>query len=83
MNITVLNKHKISQDLGKFFEFVQSIVDIDNLLQDFVLLCSEKSNLNVGWLVHTVLLDCDTHTSLLVCCYVIDRMTVRNFLLDG
>ena len=36
------------EDLGEFFEFVQSIVDIGNLLQDFVLLCIEESNLNVG-----------------------------------
>ena len=64
MNITVLNKHKSSQDLGEFFEFVQRVVDIDNLLEDFVLLRSEESNLNVEWLVHIVLLDCHTHTLL-------------------
>ena len=81
LNITVLNKHKISENLGEFFDFVQCIVDIGNLLQDFVLLCSEESNRNEGWLVHTVLLDCDTHPHLLVCCYVIHRMKVRKFLL--
>ena len=90
--ITSLNKiieHYSSQQTvnlktwSEYFEFVQSINDIGNLLQDFVLLCSEESNLNVGWLVHTVLLDCDTHPSLLVCCYVIHRMTVRKLLLHG
>ena len=83
MNIIVLNKYKISEDLDDFFEFVQSIVDIGNMIQDFVLLCSEESNLNVGWLVHTVLLDCDKHPSLLVCCYVIHRMTVCKFVLHA
>ena len=63
MNITVLNKHKISHDLSELFEFVQSIVDIGNMLQDFAVLCSEESNLNEGWLV-TLYFLIATHTHL-------------------
>ena len=36
--------------VGRVFEIVQSIVDLDILFQDFILLCREESNLNVGWL---------------------------------
>ena len=61
MNLAVLNKHKISEHLGEFFEFVQSIFDIGKLLQDFGLLCSEESNLKVGWLYQDELLDGDAH----------------------
>ena len=48
---------KVFQDLGQFVEFIQSIIHIDNLLQAIFFLCSEESNLKVGWVVHTVLPD--------------------------
>ena len=67
----ILNKDKVPQNLGQFFEFIQSYVDIGNLLQPFTFLCSEESNLNVEWFVHTELLDCDNHPPHVVCCYFI------------
>ena len=33
LNIAALNKYKISQELGGFFEFVQSLVDMEVLLR--------------------------------------------------
>ena len=53
--IAALNKHKIYQELGGFFEFVRSFVDMENLLHDFDLLCSKESLMKVVWLVHPVI----------------------------
>ena len=61
MNFRVLNKHKISAELGELFEFVEEIVDIGKLLQDFIRFCSEESNLNAAWLVRLYFLIM-THT---------------------
>ena len=71
LRLTVINKHKVSQNLGKFFELVQSIVDIDNLYYCFIFFCSEESYLNVGWFVQIVLFDCGTQPADFVCCYFI------------
>ena len=83
LRFTIINKHKASQKLGQFFEFVQSIVDIGNLFQCFILFCSEESNLIVGRLVHTVLLDCDTHPPHNVCCYFIYSITDVELLIHS
>ena len=58
----------VTGNLGQFSEFIQSVVDIVNLFHCFILFCSEESNLNVWWLVHSVLHDCDTHPPRVVCC---------------
>ena len=83
LRLTIINKHKVSQYLGQFFEFVQSIVDICNLLQVFIFLCNEESNLNVGWLAHVVLLDCDTHPPHVVRCYVTHFVAVGKLLIHS
>ena len=59
LRLKIINKHKF----------------IGNLLQVFIILCSEESNLNVGWLLHTVFLDCDTHSPHVVCCSFIYSFT--------
>ena len=33
LRLTIINKHKVSQYLGQFFEFIQSIVDTSFLLE--------------------------------------------------
>ena len=56
MCITILNKHKVSQNLGQFFEIVQSIDNIGDLFRCFNLFCGEQSNLIVGRFVNIVIL---------------------------
>ena len=48
--------------LGQFFEFIQNVVNLGILLQDFSFFCSDGSNPNDGGLFNTVLCDCDTPT---------------------
>ena len=79
-NNAALNEQKVFQDLDEFFEFVQSILDKGNLLQVFFLLCNEESNLNTGWLVHTVLFDCGTHALPAVCRPAIQCMAISKIL---
>ena len=65
LGLTIINKQVVSRNLGQFIEFIQSIV----------FLCSEESNLNVGRLVHTVILHCDTLPQVVCCfftCYIKD-----------
>ena len=71
LKLTIINKHKPPKILDSSIEFVRSIVDTANLFLCFILFCSEESNLNVWWLVHTVLFDCDTHPPLNVKCYFV------------
>ena len=77
LRFKIINKYKVYQNLGQFFDFVQSIIDIGNLFHSFVLFCSEESNLNVGRFVNIALLAWDTvtHTLLFVCCYFIYSIT--------
>ena len=77
LSLTIISKHDIFQLLGEFFDFTQTIVDIGDLLQDFIFLCSEQSNLNVGWFVHTVHLDCYTHPPHIICWNFIN--SIRNY----
>ena len=72
---SITQQTKVFQDLGEFFDFNQSIIDIGNLLQVSVFLCIEESNLNLGRLVQTVLLECDTHPPHAVCCYFVYSIT--------
>ena len=60
LRLTIIKQHKVSQNLGHFFEFVQIIVDIGTMFHCFILFCSEESNLNLG---RFVLLDRDTNLS--------------------
>ena len=46
-------------------------------------LCSEESNLKVGWLAHVVLLDCDTHPPHVVRCYFIYSITDVELLIHS
>ena len=41
------------------------------MLQPFIFLCSDESNPIVGWFVHNVKTDRDTHPSHVVSCYFI------------
>ena len=75
MRLTTIDQHKVSQNLGQFFELIQSIFDIGNLLQVFIFLCSQESNLNIGWPVDIVFLDCDTRPPHVVFCYFIYSFT--------
>ena len=83
MYITALNKHKVSQKVGQFFEIVQSIVDIGNLFHCFVLFCSEESNLSVGRFDNIVLLNRDTNLSSFMSCYVIHFVVVGKLLIHS
>ena len=71
LRLTVMNKHKVSQNLEKFFHFVQSIVDIGYLFHCFIFIWKKEWYLNVGWFVQIVLLDCDTQLPDIACCYSI------------
>ena len=83
LRFTILNKEKDSQKLGQFVEFIPSIVDIGNLYHCFILSCIEKSNLNVGWLVHTVLLDRNTNKPPIVSCYIKHFVAVGKLLIHS
>ena len=64
--ITVLNKHKVSKNLGQFLELFQTIVDVGNLFQCFTFFCSEGSDLSLSRFVNIVLLNRDIVSCLLV-----------------
>ena len=83
LRFTIINKQKVSQNLGQFFEFVQRLVDRGNLLQHFIFLGSKESKLNVWRLVHTVLLDCDTHPPHVVCCFFLYSITDVELLIHS
>ena len=83
MYISVLNKHNVFHNLGQFFEFVQSIVDIGNLFHCFNLFCSEEANLNVGTFVKIVLLDRGTNLPSIVSCYVKHFFTAVKLLIHS
>ena len=58
--ISFLNKHKASQKLVNYIEFVQCIVDKGTFsFQCFIPSCSEESNLKVGRLVNIEILNRD------------------------
>ena len=62
--------------MGQFFEFVHGIVDIGKLLQDCIPLCSEKSNLNAGWLftLYFMIVTHTRHMSLVAFSYTLLQM---------
>ena len=83
LSFTIINNHRVSQNFGQFLKIIQSSVDIGNLLQVSIFLCSEESNLNVTRLLHSVLLDCDTHPPPVVCCYFLRSMTDIELLIHN
>ena len=81
--IRALNKQKIVLTLEKFFELIQSIVDIGNLFYCSLLFCLDEPNLIVGKFNNNVRLDRDTNLSSTICYYVVRFIAVGKLLIHS
>ena len=83
MNIIVLNEHRVFLNLGQFFEFAQSIVDIGFLFHCYTLFFIKEPNLNEGRLANNVLLDRYTNFCSIIVCFVPQFVAVGKLLIHS